>query len=220
MDFERARFNMIEQQIRTWEVLDPTVLDLLYTVRREEFVPEAHRSIAFTDMDIPLLPNGAANETMLQPKLEARVLQEVAPKRTERVLEIGAGSGYMAALLAARSAGVVTVEINPTLHAMAERNLARAGVANVIVELGDGARGWHKQAPYDVIVMSGSLPVLPDGLLASLQPGGRLFAIVGDAPAMAARLYTRVSGGFDHIDLFETSIAPLTNAAQPERFVF
>lgn len=222
MDLERARYNMVEQQIRTWEVLDQDVLDLLYVVRREEFVPQAHRALAFSDLEIPLAGgSGHPSEHMLQPKVEARILQEVAPTKSDRVLEIGAGSGYMAALLAARAQSVVTVEINPALARLAAGNLKRAGVTNATVEEGDGARGWPRHAPYDVIVVSGSLPILPQALLDALAPRGRLFAIVGDAPVMAARLARQTGPGtFESIDLFETSVPPLVNAPQPERFVF
>lgn len=217
MDVEHARFNMVEQQIRTWEVLDQDVLDLLYVVRREDFVPPAHRALAFSDLEIPL----GDGERMMAPKVEARILQEVAPKATDRVLEIGTGSGYLTALLAARSAHVYSVEVNPRLKTFGEENLARAGVRNVTVESGDGARGWPKHAPYDVIVLTGSVPVLPDAFLRNLRVGGRLFAIVGDPPVMPARLVTAVGeGSFNTVDLFETVVAPLKNALQPERFAF
>jgi protein-L-isoaspartate(D-aspartate) O-methyltransferase len=221
MDIERARFNMVEQQIRTWEVLDPGVLDLLYVVRREAFVPPAHRLLAFSDLEIPLTADGDPSETMLSPKMEARILQEVAPKAIDRVLEIGAGSGYMAALLAARAREVVSVEINPVLKHMAENNLQRAGIQNVSVVQGDGARGWADSQVFDVIVLSGSLPVLHEAFLGALGEGGRLFAIVGEAPVMSARLMTRVGpDAFNAIDLFETVVAPLRNARTPNRFNF
>lgn len=217
MDWERARFNMIEQQIRPWEVLDQDVLDLLYVVRREEFVPEAHRALAFSDIQIPL----GDGETMMHPRVEARLLQEVAVKPNDKALEIGTGSGYMTALLAHRARHVVSVEINPRLKAFGESNLRAAGVKNATLELGDGARGWAGQAPYDVIVLTGSTPLLPDAFLQQLTVGGRLFAIVGDPPVMSARLVTCVGeDSYNTIDIFETSIAPLKNALQPERFVF
>jgi protein-L-isoaspartate(D-aspartate) O-methyltransferase len=220
MDLERARFNMVEQQIRTWEVLDQDVLDLLYVVRREEFVPPAYRALAFSDLEIPLTAN-AAGERMWQPKLEARVLQELAPKRSDRVLEIGTGSGYMAALMAARCASVTSIEINPALAATAQANLQRAGIANVAVETGDAAQGWPRHAPYDIILVTASSPILPSSWMEQLKPAGRLFAVIGDAPVMAARLVTRLAGELvDSIDLFETSLAPLANAPQPKRFVF
>jgi len=217
MDWERARFNMIEQQIRPAEVLDQDVLDSLYVVRREEFVPEVHRALAFSDIQIPL----GDGEAMMQPRIEARILQELAVKPNDKVLEIGTGSGYMTALLAHRARHVVSVEINPRLKAFGESNLRAAGVKNVTLELGDGARGWAGHAPYDVIVLTGSTPLLPEEFLQQLTVGGRLFAIVGDPPVMSARLVTCVGeGSYNTIDIFETSIAPLKNALQPERFVF
>ncbi|HLB13976.1 MAG TPA: protein-L-isoaspartate O-methyltransferase [Burkholderiales bacterium] len=217
MNIEQARFNMVEQQIRPWEVLDQQVLDLLYVVRREDFVPQAYQALAFSDLEIPI----GEGETMLQPKVEARILQEVAPGGTDKVLEVGTGSGYMAALLAHRARHVHSVEISPALKRFGETNLRKAGVVNVTVEQGDAARGWSKHAPYDVIVLTGSTPVLPDAFLAQLAPGGRLFAVVGEPPAMSARLVTAVGGGsFNTLDLFETVLAPLKNALEREKFVF
>ena len=221
MNIEQARFNMIEQQIRTWDVLDTEILDLLHVVRREAFVPEAVRSLAFVDTEIPL-PGG---ENMLPPKFEARVLQEVAPRKHETVLEIGAGTGYMAALLAHRALHVTTVEISPELKAMAEKNLADYGVGNVDVVLGNGAFGWEGSgqftAPYDVIVISGSLPVLPDAFLRQLKVGGRLLCVIGERPVMEARLITRTSEtGFHTRNLFETSVTPLRQAVHPSHFKF
>jgi protein-L-isoaspartate(D-aspartate) O-methyltransferase len=217
MDIEHARFNMVEQQIRTWEVLDQEVLDLLYVLHREDFVPQQYRALAFSDLELPL----GDGQAMLPPKVEARIVQEVAPKPTDRVLEVGTGSGYLTALLAARAAHVYSVEINARLKAFAEENLARAGVRNVTVELGDGARGWPRHAPYDVIVLGGSLPVLPDAWPQQLRYGGRLFAVVGDPPVMEARLVTCVAeGSFNTVNLFETVLTPLANALQPDRFSF
>jgi protein-L-isoaspartate(D-aspartate) O-methyltransferase len=217
MNIEQARFNMVEQQIRPWEVLDQEVLDLLYVVRREEFVPQAYRELAFSDLEIPL----GEGETMMAPKIEARVLQELAVKPSDKVLEVGTGSGYLTALLAHRAAHVYSVEINPTLKAFGDANLRRAGVRNVTVELGDAARGWPNYAPYDVIVLTGSTPVLPESLPAQLMPRGRLFAVVGEPPVMSARLVTCVTdGSYSTVDLFETLLAPLENAAQREKFVF
>ena len=221
MSVEQARFNMIEQQIRTWEVLDQDVLDLLYAVRREEFVPAVYRELAFSDLEIPLYEGAAEDERMMQPKVEARILQELAVRKYERVLEVGSGSGYLAALLAARAHHVHSVEINPKLKAFAEENLRRSGVDNVTVDLGNSAQGWQAHAPYDVIVLTGSTPVLPQAFIAQLKTGGRLFAVVGDPPVMEARLITCVGEGSHHvIDLFETSLAPLKNAMQPGRFQF
>jgi len=214
---QRARFNMVEQQIRPWEVLDQQVLDLLFAVRREEFVPEQYRSLAFVDMEIPL----GHDEKMLAPKLEARMLQELAVKPGDRILEVGTGSGYMTALLAKRGAHVYSVEIVPELSAQAAARLKAHDIANVTLEVGDAARGWERHAPYDVIVLTGSVPVLSDEFQRSLNAGGRLLAVVGEAPVMEARLITCAAGGAcNSIGLFETCIPALRNAPQPERFVF
>ena len=229
LDIDQARFNMIEQQIRPWDVLDQDVLDLLAVVRREDFVPPVHRLLAFTDMEIPLhkpAGGGAPQEArMWAPKLEARVLQEVQARSHDRALEIGTGSGYFAALLAHRCHSVLSVELAPDLKAMAERNLKAAGISNVRVQQGDGARGYRSAGSehFDVIVLTGSTPVAPQGLLDQLSPGGRLFAVIGDTPAMTARLFTRAAHGTQDItaeDLFETVLTPLVNAPQPPRFTF
>jgi len=213
---EQARFNMVEQQIRTWEVLDQRVLDLLFAVRREEFVPQQYRAIAFADLEIPL-GNGTS---MWTPKVEARVLQELKLASTDQVLEIGTGSGYFTALLASEAGGVRSVEIDNGLAASAATKLARAGFGNVRVETGDGARGWSADQ-YDAVVLTGSTPILPERFFEQLRPGGRLFAIVGDAPAMAARLVRLAAPGSRVVtDLFETVVTPLFNAAQPARFEF
>ncbi len=221
IDVERARFNMVEQQIRTWEVLDQEVLDLLFAVRREDFVPEKYRSLAFADMEIPLAEHATASEKMLSPKLEARMLQELAVKPSDRVLEVGTGSGYMTALLAKRGAHVYSVEIVPQFSAQAAARLSAHDIHNVTLEIGDAARGWSKHAPYDAIVLTGSVPVLADEFARCLNPGGRLLAVVGEAPAMEARLVTcAASGACSEVGLFETCIPALRNAPQPERFVF
>ena len=221
IDVERARFNMVEQQIRTWEVLDQEVLDLLFALRREDFVPAQYRSLAFVDMEIPLAEHATAGEKMLAPKLEARMLQELAVKASDRVLEVGTGSGYMTALLAKRGAHVYSVEIVPQFSAQAAARLSAHDIHNVTLEIGDAARGWSKHAPYDAIVLTGSVPVLADEFARCLNPGGRLLAVVGEAPAMEARLVTcAASGACSAVGLFETCIPALRNAPQPERFVF
>ena len=217
MNIEQARFNMIEQQIRPWEVLDQDVLNLLSVVKRENFVPAAYRNIAFADLEIPL-PGG---ERMLSPKVEARVLQELAVHKGETVLEIGAGSGYMVALLAHRGRNVTTVEISPELADFAKQNLAANGVTNVEVITGDGALGWDRGAPYDVICVSGGLPVMPQEFLEQLKIGGRIAAFVGAAPVMKAQIITRVDEKqFRVSDVFETLVAPLKNAVHPSHFKF
>jgi protein-L-isoaspartate(D-aspartate) O-methyltransferase len=217
MDLEKARFNMVESQIRPWGVLDQTVLDLLYRVKREEYVPPVFRSLAFSDLEIPI----GHGQTMLAPKLEARMLQELRLSPTDKVLEVGTGSGYFTALLASLARHVVSVEIIPALSAEAQRKLAAHEFTNVTLEVGDAARGWDSHAPYDVIVLTGATPVLPEPLLASLRPGGRLLAVVGEPPVMEARRVVMVEPGvFETEDLFETCIAPLVNAVKPARFVF
>jgi protein-L-isoaspartate(D-aspartate) O-methyltransferase len=217
MNLEQARINMVEQQIRTWEVLDQEVLDLLYVIPREEFVSQQHRALAFSDLELPL----GEGERMWQPKLEARVLQELALKRTDRVLEVGTGSGYLTALMAYRAAEVCSVEIRAALADFGRRNLERHGADNVVLEIGDAARGWTRHAPYDAIVLTGSTPILPQGFLDQLAAGGRLFAVVGEAPAMQARLVTCTAPGTSSsVDLFETVLRPLANAEQPRRFRF
>ncbi len=217
MDIEQARFNMVEQQIRPWDVLDQTVLDLLFKVRREEFVPAPYRSLAFVDMEIPL----GHGETMWSPKLEARCVQSLRLRKTDRVLEIGTGSGYLSALLASLAGKVHSVDIHAEFLKDAEARLRAHGFDNVMLEAGDASRGWENHAPYDVIVVTGSLPVMPDTLPAQLAPGGRLFAVVGDDPVMNAQLITCASRGVYRGEiLFETSLKPLVNAPQPERFVF
>jgi len=217
MNLEQARYNMVEQQIRTWEVLDQEVLDLLMTVKREQFVPPACLKLAFADTAIPL-GHGAA---MLPPAIEAKILQALQLHKSGKVLEIGTGSGYMAALLGARSGHVHTIEIEPALAAQARANLARQGAGNVTVIEGDGALGWPAQAPYDAIVLSGSVAGIPDALLAQLKVGGRLLAVVGEAPLMQVRLVTCVGEGrFQSVNLFETSIPRLRNVPERGRFVF
>ena len=158
---------------------------------------------------------------MMQPKVEARILQELAVKKNERVLEVGTGSGYLTALLAARAHHVYSVEINPKLKAFGEENLRRSGVENTDVQLGDAAQGWLTHAPYDVIVLTGSTPILPQTLVLQLKVTGRLFAVVGDPPVMEARLIRQTAPGARlSVDLFETMVAPLVNAATPARFQF
>jgi protein-L-isoaspartate(D-aspartate) O-methyltransferase len=217
MNVEQARYNMVEQQIRPWEVLDQQVLDLLFKVKREEFVPPQYRSLAFVDMEIPL-GNG---EKMFAPKIEARLLQEISIQPGDRILEVGTGSGYMTALLASLGGHVDSVDIEPEFTQGAAAKLAAHQITNVTLETGDAARGWNKQGPYDAIVLTGSVPILPEAFKQGLGPGGRLIAIVGEAPVMEVRLITRVGErAFNSIVLFETCIAPLRNALQPERFVF
>ena len=217
MNLEQARFNMIEQQIRPWEVLDQGVLSLLALVKREDFVPPAYRALAFFDTEVPL-PEGQA---MLAPRVEARLLQALNVARHERVLEIGAGSGFMAALLAHKAQHVVTLEIRPALVAMATANLRRAGIANASVLEADGSRGLAAQAPFDAILLSGSVAAVPQALLDQLKPGGRLLAIVGDEPVMCATLFTRVAERqFKREALFDTVAPRLQGFTESPRFAF
>ncbi|WP_374479960.1 protein-L-isoaspartate O-methyltransferase [Zoogloea sp.] len=217
MNFEQARFNMVEQQVRPWEVLDFGVLDLLMSVRREEFVPEAYKSLALSEAEIPLGHGGS----MLVPVIEGKILQAIQVKRSDKVLEVGAGSGYFAALLAAKADWVRTVDIEPALVNMAHDNLKRYGVENVIVEEGDAVRGWASSAPYDLIVVSGGVPQIADSLLEQVKVGGRLFAFVGEAPLMTATLVTRVSESqFRTESLFENLVPAMRNAPQKSHFTF
>jgi protein-L-isoaspartate(D-aspartate) O-methyltransferase len=215
MNIEQARFNMIEQQIRPWDVLDPTVLDLLFVVKREDFTPPAYRNLAFADLEIPL----GDGQVMLAPRVEAKLLQELGIRKTDKVLEIGTGSGYMAALLAARADHVLTVESRPELAETARRNLENAGITNVSVEVGDGSNGWSKGGPYDAIVVSGSLVQVPDALLKQLRIGGRMAVIVGEAPVMEAQLVTcTAENTYSTVNLFETVIPPLVGGQKKAAF--
>ncbi len=220
MNVERARYNMIEQQIRPWEVLDPAVLELLAMVRREDFVPPAYRALAFVDTQVPL-PGGGA---MLEPKVEARLLQELQVQRHETVLEIGTGSGFMAALLGHRAQRVITLECDRALAKDAATKLKRAGLLNVDVRTVDataGARGLPGEAPFDVIVLSGSVAEVPRTLLEQLKVGGRLVAIVGDEPVMRARLFTHTGeASWSQVDLFDTVAPRLAGFESPSRFRF
>ena len=217
MNLEETRSIMVVQQIRPWYVLDDSVLDMLYKIKREDFVPSENRSLAFVDMEIPL----GYGQIMLAPKVEARILQELKITKSDKILEVGSGSGYMTALLAEKGNHVYSVEILPELKSLAEKNLKGYNIQNVTLEQGDAAQGWTKHAPYDVIALTGSSPVLPEVFKQSLNIGGRLFAIVGEDPVMEALLITRTGlTEFTTRNLFETSITPLMNAQQPEKFLF
>jgi len=217
MDIEQARYNMVEQQIRPWDVLDQNVLDLLFKVRREDFVPEAHRNLAFVDMEIPL----GHGESMWTPKLEARAVQELDLRPTDRVLEIGTGSGYLTALLAAEAAEVVSVDILPYFTTTAGQKLRAHGISNVQLHTGDAACDWDDASGFDVVILTGSTPLLSDALVRRLRVGGRLFAIVGEAPVMQAQLVTCTApGAYRSVTLFETCVKALVNAPHPAAFVF
>lgn len=218
MNLEQARFNMIEQQIRPWDVLDKEVLRLLAVVKREDFVPAAHKSIAFVDMETPI-GHGAA---MLAPRVEARLLQDLHVKNHEKVLEIGTGSGYFAALLAHRAQSVISLEISAELAVLASQNLQRNGIHNVQVRAADGAaQGTTQLGEFDVIVLSGSVAEVPASLLNQLKIGGRLAAIVGEEPVMRACFITRMSeGSFQTVSPWDTVAPRLQNFAQPSTFRF
>lgn len=216
-EIEQARFNMIEQQIRTWEVLDATVLDLLKVVPREAFVPKQYAGLAFADLEIPI----GHGELMWSPKLEARILQALALKKTDRVLEIGTGSGYMTALLSKLASYVVSIERIAEFSQQADRHLHQQEIRNVQLIVADGIEGYRKDAPYDAIVLTGSVPVLPKVFETQLKVGGRLVAVVGEGPVMEATLYQKVEEGVMRSDvLFEISIPALINAPTPSKFNF
>jgi protein-L-isoaspartate(D-aspartate) O-methyltransferase len=225
IDIERARFNMIEQQIRPWDVLDLDVLALLQQVRREDFVPLAHKGLAFNDMMIPLTGNTEEamrkGWCMLEPKMEGRLLQDVAPRAHEKVLEVGAGSGYMAALLASRAQRVITLELNPELARMARENLQRAGIGNAEVREADGAHGLAAEGPFDAIVLSGSVHEVPQALLSQLKVGGRLAAIVGNEPVMRATFVTRTGdASYTTTQPWDTLAPRLAHFPEASRFHF
>jgi len=218
---ERLRFNMIEQQIRPWDVLDLEILDLLAAIRREDYVPRAHRALAFFDMEIPLRDGSVAGQFMLSPKVEARMLQDLHIQKHESVLEIGTGSGFMAALLAHRAAQVLTLEIDSDLAESAKATLSRNGVTNVEVRHADGSKPLPSGPSFDVIVLSGSVARMPQNLLGSLKVGGRMAAVVGDEPMMRAHFATRVSEGkWETTQPWDTVAPRLLNFPEPSRFSF
>ena len=216
MDFERARFNMVEQQVRPWDVLDQSVLDLMERAPREAFVPDGYRRLAYADVAVPI----GEGETMLPPRVEGRLLQALGVEPDERVLEIGAGSGFLTWLLAQRAAHVIGIERNAALAERARMNLAAHGTGNATVVTGDGRRGWERDAPYDAIAVGGSVPEPEPAFEAQLAVGGRLFIVVGTSPAMEAMLVHR-TGEREWIreSLFETVLPPLAGAEPARRFV-
>ncbi len=216
MNLEVARVNMIEQQLRTWDVLDERVLDAVRRVPREAFVPAQYRKLAFADLNIPI----GRNQVMMQPKLEARLLQELEIQPQDKILEVGTGSAYLTALLATLGGHVFSVDIIPEFKMRAAEKLAAQGLRNITLDVGDAAGGWDRHGPYDAIIVTGSMPILPD-FRDSLAVGGRMIAILGNSPAMAVRRLRRVTAeSFDEETLFETDLPPLINAKQPDRFVF
>jgi protein-L-isoaspartate(D-aspartate) O-methyltransferase len=214
-NMDRARFNMVEQQVRTWEVLDQRVLDLLHNIAREDFVPAAYRGVSYADTSIPL----EDGQFMLPPRVIARIMQALEPQRMDRVLEVGTGSGYLTRMLASLCAHVVSVECSATLHAQAAARIKAQGIRNVTLVHGDALRGWESDSPYDAIALTGSVPELDPAIRQQLKLGGRLFAIIGRSPAMEAVLITRVSADeWSTESLFETVVEPLSGAEEPRRF--
>ncbi len=217
MNLEQARANMVEQQIRPWEVLDQDVLDLMSSMARDEFVPAPYRNLAYADISIPL----DDGQVMMPPRVEARLLQALQLEAEDRVLEIGTGSGFVTAALARLAGHVISVEISPGLHARAARTLKLHQVDNVQLIQGDAVHGWAPEAPYDAIAVTGSVPELEPELPEQLSPGGRLFVVVGEAPVMEARLVTRTGARqWSTESLFETVIPALIGVRDPERFAF
>lgn len=216
MNVEQARFNMIEQQIRPAGVLDTSILELLGVVRREDFVPEPHRALAFMDIEIPL-PGGQA---MLSPKIEARLVESLDLNKQDNVLVVGAGTGYVTALIAHKARRVVALESRPALAAMARQNLGKAGLGTAEVIQADGLSGHAAQAPYSAILLTGSVHEVPDALLAQLKPGGRLLAVVGREPVMQAWLIRKSpEGHLSRQALFDTVTPPLDGVPAAEPFV-
>jgi protein-L-isoaspartate(D-aspartate) O-methyltransferase len=208
---------MVEQQIRPWQVLDPQVLAVLSHVQRELFVPDAYQALAYTDTDIPL----GHGQTMLPPRVDARLMHDLQLTGTEKVLEIGTGSGYLAALLAGRAQRVVSLEINPELASNARNNLQRAGITNVDVRVADGSTGASGDAPFDAVVLGGSVAEVPPALLQQLKVGGQLLAIVGQDPVMVATMYTRTAdAAWNSKALWDTSAPRLQGFTEPSRFKF
>jgi protein-L-isoaspartate(D-aspartate) O-methyltransferase len=223
MDFELARYNMIEQQIRPWEVLDQDILDTLMVVKRELFAPPAYQSMALSDLEIPLNLDGIkTGETMFSPKVEARILQALDVHRHENVIEVGAGSGYMAALLAHRAARVVTLELHPELAAFARGNLHQAGIDNCELVCRNGVELIDDESmTADVLVLSGGVAKVPEAMFDRLTPGGRLVAVVGQTPVMTMTLFTKSdSGQISSRKLFETLTRPLVGFPVAESFSF
>ena len=217
MEIKTARFNMVEQQIRPWEVFDKKVLDLMGAAPRHEYVPAAYRNQAFADMHIPLVEG----REMMSPKVEARLLQALEIQPTDKILEVGTGCGYLTSLLAQLGASVYSVDTSGALSQLAGKNLSEHGVDNVTLEVGDATKGWDVHQPYDVIIVNGSLPSLPEALCENLTIGGRLVAIVGKSPVMEALLIQRVGQkNWSDVSLFETDLAPLPDTEEPKRFIF
>jgi protein-L-isoaspartate(D-aspartate) O-methyltransferase len=216
-NLDQARFNMVEQQIRTWEVLDMEVLDLIMTFPREDFVPEKYRNLAYMDIAIPI----AEGQMTLHPKIEAHIMQALKIQPTDTVLEVGTGCGYLTALMAQKASQVFSVDIYPSILKSAGERIRAHNITNVTLEEGDASKGWDDHAPYDAIAITGSLPELPESFKTSLKVGGRLFAVVGDEPAMEALIVTRTGENqWTSKALFETDLPRLVNSEKPPQFEF
>ncbi len=221
MDYNLARFNMVEQQVRPWDVLDPRVLNVISNIPRELFVPEQFKQLAYADTRIPLGTHEGHTSHMLNPVIEGRILQSLAMSEDDTVLQIGTGTGYITACLASLARHVDSVDINPEMTALAEKNLARFEIANVTLSTGDASEKWEQKQFYDCIAIMGSLPSVPDFYKKTLKEGGRMFVITGDAPVMKALLVTRVAKSEWTVEeLFETCVDPMIHAEKPEEFVF
>ena len=221
MDYNQARFNMVEQQVRPWDVLDPRVLNVISNIPRELFVPEQFKQLAYADMRIPLGTYEGHSSHMLNPVIEGRILQSLALTEDDTVLQIGTGTGYITACLASLARHVDSVDINPEMIALAQNNLARFEIANVTLSTGDGSRKWEQKQYYDCIAIMGSMPSVPDFYKKALKEGGRMFVITGDAPVMKALLVTRIDkNDWTVEELFETCVDPMIHAEKPEEFIF
>ena len=221
MDFAKARYNMVKQQIRPWDVLDDDVLAVLGEIPREQFTPEAYRNIAYSDTRIPLGRYEDHTLTMMQPNIEGRILQAMCIGKDDLVLEIGTGSGYLTACMAKLARFVDSVDINPEMTTLAEKNLAKLGITNVNLSTGDASRGWDQKPYYDVIVLNGSLPEIPESYKRQLRVGGRMFVVVGEAPVMhACKVIRTDKHKWDVEKLFETCIDRLIHGDKPKGFVF
>jgi protein-L-isoaspartate(D-aspartate) O-methyltransferase len=217
MDLEQARINMIKQQLRTCEVLDNTLLSLLNELPRDRFVPSQVKNLAFADMQLPI----GHEQIMFSPKEEAQMLQSLALKPTDRVLEIGTGTGYITALLAKLCQHVTSVDLFADFTRQAQMQLQQLEIENVTFGTGNAASGWANNAPYDVILLSGSLAKLPQALSRQLNPAGRIFAILGQAPAMQACVLTQTQPNqWQTTPLFETVVPRLLKITEPSSFVF
>lgn len=217
MNYEEARFNMVEQQVRPWDVLDPQVLDVMASVPRENFVPEQYKNLAYSDCGVPI----GNQQEMMKPVLVGRMLQALNIKDDEVVLEVGTGTGYLTACLAKLGSYVYSVDINEDFMPQAQRNLSSLAIDNVTLQTGDASKGWAERPSYDVIVITGSMPEVPETYKQSLEVGGRLFVVVGDAPAMRAMLITRVTDDIWSEETFiETELPALTNSSKAPVFEF